>query len=100
MKESEIDDSKHPARGGHPLQPLYRDALGVVRFKPNKIVLALLEHGTRSGMDLNRIAAMFFPQEDQEQLAQLIGYSVSGFAELPYVSDAAYAEARDLAEKL
>jgi len=31
-----------------------------------------------------------FPQEDREQFAQLIGYSLSGFGELDYVSDETY----------
>ena len=35
----------------------------------------------------HNIAVKGFSQEDQEQFAQLIGYSVSGFGDLSYVSD-------------
>lgn len=71
----------------HPIQPLGLDTHGTLRFKENKIVRYLLDNG---GIDLNKIACLEFSQEDQEQFAQLIGYSLSGFAELSYVSDATY----------
>lgn len=78
----------------HPMQPLYRDA-DVVRFKENKIVRFLLDAGP---FDLNQLARMPFDAEDHEQLAQLIGYSVSGFGELSYASDKAIEAADKLAE--
>lgn len=68
----------------HPMQPLIRDEHGTVRFKANKIVRALMDQGP---MDLNAIAASNYPQEDRVQLAQLIGYSLSGFGELSYVEE-------------
>jgi len=71
----------------HPLQPLEPDAHGTMRFKPNKIVQHLLDHG---GIDLNQIACLGFPQEDREQFAQLIGYSLSGFGDLSEVRDETY----------
>jgi len=71
----------------HPIQPLEKDEHGVVRFKKNAIVCYLLDHG---GIDMNKLALMNFPPEDREQFAQLIGYSHSGFADLPYVSDETY----------
>jgi len=74
----------------HPIQPLERDDQGVMRFKPNKIVQHLLDHG---GIDLNQIASMDFTVDDREQFAQLIGYSLSGFSELHYVSEETYAAA-------
>lgn len=93
MSETEDEErSAHPPRGGHPLQPVQLDERGVARFKPNKIVEGLLEVASAHGMDLNRIACMNFPAEDHEQLAQLIGYSVSGAGELSYFSDAALDE--------
>lgn len=67
-----------------PLQPLETDPNGRLRFKPNKIVQHLLDHG---GIDLNQIACLDFPQENHEQFAQLIGYSLNGFGELSYVRD-------------
>jgi len=65
-----------------PIQPIIDG-----RFKENKIVRHLLDHG---GIDLNKIAMLNFPQEDTEQFAQLIGYSVGGFGSLSYVTDETY----------
>lgn len=73
----------------HPTQPLYMDR-SVLRFKPNKIVQFLLDNGKSS---LNDLAAMPFPKEDWQQFAQLIGYSLNGYGELGYVTDAAYERA-------
>lgn len=71
-----------------PLQPLVLDGNGTVRFKQNAIVRYLIDH---SNIDLNRIALVAaehgFSQQDEEQFAQLIGYSLGGFHELSYVSD-------------
>lgn len=71
----------------HPIQPLELDANGTLRFKENTVVRHLLDNG---GIDLNKLACLEFPQEDREQFAQLIGYSLSGFSELSYVSDTTY----------
>jgi len=76
----------------HPLQPLEKDEQGILRFKQNKIVRFLLDAGP---FDLNQIACMPFDQEDREQFAQLIGYSLSGFGELNYVSDETYTKAHN-----
>ena len=78
-----------------PIQPIYTDASGVLRFRENAIVKHLLDHG---GIDLNAIAIMKFSDEDREQFAQLIGYSVSGFSDLSYVSNEAYATVNRMAE--
>ena len=78
----------------HPTQPLTKDAQGVVRFKPNKIVKHLLDHG---GIDMNVLARLEFSDEDREQFAQLIGYSLSGYGELSYVSDDSYRAAEAMA---
>ena len=67
-----------------PMQPVYKDSHGRPRFKANNIVEFLAEGR------MNEIAVRGFPQDDQEQLAQLIGYSLSGFSELSYVSDETY----------
>ena len=66
----------------HPIQPLVLDANDVLRFQRNRIVEHLLDHGP---FDMNYLAVQGFSQADQEQFAQLIGYSLSGFAELSYV---------------
>lgn len=60
---------------------------GVHRFKANAIVRFLLDRG---GFSMNDLACMSFADKDRQQFAQLIGYSVCGYAELPYVDDAAF----------
>ena len=81
----------------HPVQHLHRDATGVIRFKENKIVRFLLDAGP---FDLNQMALMPFDNEDRVQLAQLIGYSVSGFGDLSYASDETVESADKLAEDI
>lgn len=96
----------------HPMQPVHLDAQGTIRFKPNKIVRFMLDHGVNlvdavwnrkfatDGLSLNILAGMDFPQEDWEQFYQLIGYSISGYHELSFVSDASATEASLLAKKI
>ncbi len=74
----------------HPMQPIEKDENGVIRFKENKIVRYLLDAGP---FDMNQLAMLPFSQEDREQFAQLIGYSVGGFGELSYVSQESVATA-------
>jgi hypothetical protein len=77
----------------HPVQKLYEDDHGTVRFVGNAIVRHLLDNGP---FDMNDLARLFHGEEhreDAEQFAQLIGYSLSGFGELSYVSDETYYEA-------
>ena len=81
----------------HPIQKLERDETGTIRFRKNAIVRYLLDSGKE---DMNSLAFMNFSDEDREQFAQLIGYSLSGFSELSYVSDKAYEKARKKAENL
>jgi hypothetical protein len=72
----------------HPIQKVYEDEQGTMRFVENPIVRYLLEMGP---FDLVHLAKVFQNnREDAEQFAQLIGYSLSGFSELSYVSDEAY----------
>ncbi len=66
------------------MQEIVFDEDGVARFRSNKIVTYLLEMGP---YDMNSIALQRFSQEDQEQFAQLIGYSVSGAGGLSYMSN-------------
>jgi hypothetical protein len=70
------------------MQPI-ENVDGVTRFKSNKIVEILLD---RFGGDLNVFDDA--PQEDREQLAQLVGMSVSDYVELPYVSERSSHEAQ------
>lgn len=53
--------------------------------KQNEIVRYLLDAGP---FDMNQLAALPFSQDDRNQFAQLIGYSVDGFAELSYADPA------------
>lgn len=86
----------------NPIQPLVRDSQGVLRFKANALVNALLEHGQATGLGLNELAHRFCEAEhadDRQQLAQLIGYSLRGYSELGYVSDDAYRAAAMMADE-
>lgn len=74
----------------HPMQPLVRYPDGALRFQENQIVKFLLEQGP---FDMNLIGEMDFCQADREQFAQLIGYTLQGFGQLPYVSDATWDKA-------
>lgn len=73
-----------------PSQPLYTNEHGTRRFKMNAIVRYLLDRGP---FDMNHLAVQGFSDEDAAQFAQLIGYSLSGWGDLSYVSDAAYERA-------
>lgn len=77
----------------HPRQPIEKDQNGVLRFKSNAIVRALLDTGK---LNMNDLAVLPFSVEDRCQFAQLIGYSVSGYGDLSYVS-AEEADAADFA---
>ena len=74
------------------IQPLMKDANGVVRFKGNAIVQHLLD--THPTCDMNHLARMGFT-DDRQQFAQLIGYSLSGYGDLSYVDDRTYAIAAE-----
>lgn len=71
----------------HPNQPLVRDPEGVIRFKENAICRWLVDSGRAN---LNDLAHLPFSAEDHAQFAQLIGYSLGGWSELSYVTDAQY----------
>jgi hypothetical protein len=76
----------------HPIQPMemYEDDK-IIRFKKNSIVILLLNS---CDIDMNKLAMMNFSNDDRSQFAQLIGYSYSGFVELPYVEDKIYKKAK------
>jgi len=83
----------------HPIQPLAPDAHGVLRFKANAIVQHLLD--THPSCNMNTLAVMGFSDDDRQQFAQLIGYSLDGYCSLrSYVSDEAYMAASHMAEGL
>lgn len=74
-------------QGLYPIQPmeLVND---VLRFEKNPIVEMLLDSG---GIDMNMIAIWCIEnsidKKYKQQFAQLIGYSVSGYGTLSYVTD-------------
>ena len=81
-----------------PMQPIEIDEDGIARFVANRIVRWLLDAGP---FDLNQIALLpGITREEHEQFAQLIGYSLSGFGDLNYVSDEAYKLADDRVAEL
>jgi hypothetical protein len=80
------------------MQPLTTGASGVLRFKENAIVRDLLDFAAPRGFGMNEMASRDYTQGDREQFAQLIGYSLSGYGELSYVSDQTYSTACNLAE--
>jgi hypothetical protein len=80
----------------NPVQPLELDHRGVLRFKANRIVQHLLD--THPACDMNKLATLDFSNDDRQQFAQLIGYSLSGYGELQgYVDDVAYKTAAAMA---
>lgn len=83
----------------NPVQPLANDAAGVLRFKANAIVRHLLD--THPACDMNDIARLDFTDDDRQQFAQLIGYSLDGYGSLrSYVDDEAYGTAAHMADGL
>ena len=88
-----IDDLKTT----HPMQDMHVDEHGTLRFKQNKIVRYLLDAGP---FDMNALAMMSFDDDDRQQFAQLIGYSVSGFGDLSYANPETVAEADRLGEQV
>ena len=83
----------------NPIQPLEPDAKGVIRFKANAIVRHLLD--THPSCNMNELARMEFSDDDRQQFAQLIGYSLSGYGELSsYVDDVSWMTAANMADGL
>lgn len=81
----------------NPIQPLENDEHGVLRFKSNAIVRHLLD--THPTCGLNKLATLDFTDDDRQQFAQLIGYSLDGYGSLAsYVSDEAYTAAAHMAD--
>ena len=110
---------KNPALPPHPMQPVYLDDGRTVRFRENAIVRYIVDHAGdlvhpgaatidpatgrpyhQGRLDLSKLTDLDFPQEDREQFAQLMGYTITGYHELSYVSDASCEEASALAEQV
>lgn len=65
-------------------QPMYIAEDGLVRFKENHVVRHLLEKARVNTDEM--LAKGNFSDEDKRQFMQLLGYTVVGYIELPYVS--------------
>lgn len=89
---TELEAAKKDAER-YQCQPIDIDNNGVLRFRENKIVTYLLDFSTTKGCGMNELARQDFSDEDRMQFAQLIGYSLSGYGTLSYVTDAAYESA-------
>jgi len=83
-----------------PMQPIVWSGDGVIRFKENRIVNAILERSSRAGYDLNAIARDEYTPEDRMQLAQLTGYSISGYGTLSYASPESAEKADAIADAM
>lgn len=68
----------------HPRQPIVISEIGTHRFKANSLVVYLLDQASKHGVDMNHLALLHFDQDDRQHFAQLIGYSVDGYADLSY----------------
>ena len=74
------DEDDNDGSVQHPMQDLRWDG-DVIRFRANEIIKDAVESGA---INLNDIACKQYSQADHMQLAQMIGYSVSGFGDLSY----------------
>ena len=90
-------------------QEQFERLAGMRPGRPNAIVQHVIEHAFQmvathpmhaGRLDLNELYTLSFSRADREQFAQLMGYSISGYHELSYVSDLSAAEASLLAEKV
>lgn len=87
-----------------PMQPVGVDQYGTHRFLENRIVRDMLEFSRPRGFGLNEMASKAasgdYSRSEQEQFAQLIGYSVDGYADLSFVSNKSADRAIALSEQL
>lgn len=82
-----------PMTDAHPMQPIVIAKDGRIRFKKNQIVDDLYELYRVHKLDLNEMARRNYSQEDRNQFAQLIGYSVGGWGTLSYATGVEKADA-------
>lgn len=81
---------KPPPPKRNPIQPTSEDENGYIRFRANALVRHLLDHG---GLTMNDLVRVECSQDDRQQFAQLIGYSLSGYSALSYHSVAVWSAA-------
>lgn len=84
-----------------PMQPIHVAPDGYVRFAANRLVRHLLDEATAGRKcDMNALAWVEVTQSERMQFAQLIGYSISGYGELSYVTDESYDAAWKAAQRM
>ena len=75
------------------LKPVIMIAKDIKMKDANAIVQHLFD--THPTCDMNHLARIGFTDDDRQQFAQLIGYSLSGYGDLSYVDDRTYATAAE-----
>lgn len=114
-KAAEAAEESH-VKNPQPMQPIVKDPHGVLRFRANAIIRYIVDHAGdvvhpgapvidpdtgrpyhQGTLDLDKLMMRNFSQEDREQFAQLMGYSITGYHELSFVSDESAARASTLA---
>lgn len=82
------------------MQPVTIDRDGELRFKRNKIVDNILSMCiSKLGYGLDDLPWDLFSQEDIDQFFQLLGYRLSGYAEIELVSEGAKEKALEALEE-
>jgi hypothetical protein len=81
----------------HPMQEIILDDKGVPRFRANRIVKFLHDHG---GFDMSVVRGMGWTQEEWSQFLQLIGFSVCCYGEFQDVDRQSVDEADEIAKDL
>ncbi len=82
-----------------PIQPLETDKHGILRFRENKCVVALMKQVEALGGSWSEcLYADGVETADRVQFAQLHGYSLSGFGDLGHVPETDLQAAREMHE--
>lgn len=78
----------------YPMQPISTDELGVARFERNLIIDWLCTEKSNMNEVAIYAAENGIDEKYQQQVAQLVGYSISGYGNLSYVNDENYERAQ------
>lgn len=71
-----------------PVQPVFREMDGRLRFTANEFVRWMFDEGKRRGVyTMESLAILGYPDDHFAQFLQLIGYTVSGFEEHSLVNE-------------
>lgn len=77
-------DTNHTVEIPHPLQDIYLDTDGTIKFRENRIVASMFNSWE---IDPKNNHELEFSDRDKRQLAMLIGLNVDDFMRLPYVDE-------------